>query len=490
MALPTLSVSRAFREQALATYPGLASDPAFRGLFATLIAPGHRDEETDAPVLSAQLLASLEGKTPQFQARNYCGDDFIERYREQTGHHIELTAADFRQGRARTLAKLNLEPALQQAWEQELTTVTDKRVAFVSGRRLTRQGQADQRRANREEAATRTSGYAETQAALDYLNQVPVQVASRAVTAHLDEAVAIAGAATNVNRRQQDLLTLRYMQDQPKQHFGASSRGRSRRCFPVHPGYGTLSKEVAAVIGQDWFEFDLRNAQLAIAARLWDVSEVDELLQSARSVWDVLLPELAVGRNAKAALKDGLYALQYGAGDTRVEQAICDRLAQDGLAEIDATDLARRLLAFEPLKALQQARDRELRRILKDEGGRDRYGAWIPMPKDQDLWLGGNLEDNPRSVLAAQAQAVEFWLLEPVFELARGTADFRIAHFAHDGFSITISDRRRVAGWLWRIAEAVNRRAAEAGIQTALELTHDPREHRCCGSERRSTLVL
>ncbi len=489
MAAPTLSVSRVFRDQALAAYPGLATDPAFRGLFATLLAPCHRDEETGAPVLSAHLLASLEDKTRQFAARNYCGDAFIERYRERTGHHIELTAADFRQGRARTLTALNLAPALQQAWEQELTTVTPERVGFVSGRRITRQGRADHRRADREEAATRTSGYAETQAALDYLNQVPVQVASRAVAAHLDEAVAIAGAAENPKRRQQDLLTLRYMQDQPKQHFGASTRGRSRRCFPVHPGYGTLSKEVAAVIGQDWFEFDLRNAQLAIAARLWEVPEVEELLQSARSVWDVLLPELAVGRNAKAALKDGLYALQYGAGDMRVECAIGDRLAQDGLAEVDAADLARRLLALEPLKALQQARDRQLRRILTDEGGRDRYGAWIPMPKDQHLWLGGHLEDNPRSVLAAEAQAVEFWLLEPVFELARGTGEFRIAHFAHDGFSITISDRRRVAGWLWRIAEAVNRRAAEAGIQTALELTHDPREHRCYGSERRSTQI-
>lgn len=49
--------------------------------------------EQFAPVLSAHLLASLEDKTGQFQARNYCGDDFIERYRERTGHHIELAAA-------------------------------------------------------------------------------------------------------------------------------------------------------------------------------------------------------------------------------------------------------------------------------------------------------------------------------------------------------------------------------------------------------------
>lgn len=31
MILPTLSVSRAFREQALAIYPGLAAEAAFRG---------------------------------------------------------------------------------------------------------------------------------------------------------------------------------------------------------------------------------------------------------------------------------------------------------------------------------------------------------------------------------------------------------------------------------------------------------------------------
>jgi hypothetical protein len=132
MALPNLSVSRAFREQALDTYPGLDAKEAFRGLFATPLAPCHRDEESGAPALSAHLLASLEGKTRQCTARNYCGDVFIERYREQTGHHIELTAADYRQGRARTLAALNLEPALQQAWEQELTTVADERVVFVN----------------------------------------------------------------------------------------------------------------------------------------------------------------------------------------------------------------------------------------------------------------------------------------------------------------------------------------------------------------------
>jgi hypothetical protein len=65
-----------------------------------------------------------------------------------------------------------------------------------------------------------------------------------------------------------------------------------------------------ALSGVVWI--DLRAAQLAIAARLWDLPEIAGYLGTNQSVWQSFYCHLEVDADAKPVLKRALYACVYG----------------------------------------------------------------------------------------------------------------------------------------------------------------------------------
>jgi len=82
--------------------------------------------------------------------------------------------------------------------------------------------------------------------------------------------------------------------------------------------------------------------------------------------------------------------------------------------------------------------------------------------------------DNPvPSILAAQNQAIEMWLLEPALDLAERELEksrpyFRIIVNLHDGFAV--KHHRRDGENRERIKAAVDDRAADEDIPTELEV--------------------
>jgi hypothetical protein len=476
----TLYVSPSFRDLALDTYPALRTDPHYRALFAYLLFPSQVDDETGLPVLGARTLATIAGDIQRWEQHHFSGQAFIARYQADVGHAFEVSAHSYAEGRARAVTDLNLAPALAEALDAELRTPlpSGRGVAFVSGLKRTRQHDADARKADLARATVIATPYHTARAAIAYLNtDVSKRLMSAVLQAHYEEAVAVALQGDNLIGRRQNLMTLRWMLIQPQQFYVPSARGRTCRFFPAHYGLGTLSREVAQVIGQDWITYDLRSSQLAIAAFLWDVPEMKDFLRGNKSIWLELGSAFREGCPTKHRLKDSTYALTYGGSRKRICWSLNHnqgRFAYDEPLDAATLALGTCLLTHRLMQAMYQARQRELAIISLAQGAWDCYGHWIDMPEDPHLRYPDQHAPNPRSVLAQVAQAVELKILEPVFDLARAGSDFTITHWAHDGFSIHIHDKRRVNQVCARIEEAVRISAASLEIGTHLERTHDP----------------
>lgn len=175
----------------------------------------------------------------------------------------------------------------------------------------------------------------------------------------------------------------------------------------------------------------------------------------------------------KKPLKTALYAIMFGARDRNLPLLIAEKHAgHPALAAIGPEAVVRRLLGHPLIAALIQRRDIRLAKVESQGGSYDCYGEYIPLPHTTDhtrRW-----RPQAHSVLAQETQAMEFAMVSAAFELAQTTSEFTIIHWTHDGFMISIRDRRCAASWIAQITACVNERAANYGVCTELDLTSAP----------------
>jgi hypothetical protein len=100
----------------LKTYPALKRNSVYRRMLRYLLAPTWLDEDTDCPVLSWEVLATIEGKEHQIRSRNYDGTKLSAQYQADTGHAFISKPHSYRERRAQIVTDLNLDPVLWQAW--------------------------------------------------------------------------------------------------------------------------------------------------------------------------------------------------------------------------------------------------------------------------------------------------------------------------------------------------------------------------------------
>jgi hypothetical protein len=267
--------------------------------------------------------------------------------------------------------------------------------------------------------------------------------------------------------RMQQMSLLRAIRDEPKPFYKPT--GKSVRIFPSTESILMLKRDLRAILTQDWMSFDLQSAQLAICAREWQVEEIllflEHGLKGGPSIWDELAAYLhaTCTPQLKAACKQALYALTFGAG----QQPVWDAFAHEGRS----IEEARHLLQHPFIRALLVARKAQFSQIKQHGGAMSCFGQWVEVPIEWDGTRRRNLP-NYRSVLAQLAQARELQLLEPVIDLAHQTDQFTITLWLHDGFCMDVRDRRRAARWAAHIITAVNGQAEKLGIPTTLVRTN------------------
>jgi hypothetical protein len=187
--------------------------------------------------------------------------------------------------------------------------------------------------------------------------------------------------------------------DQPKPLL--KTVPNSERVYSAEFSLQNATSDLRNTLMRGWGVYDLRSAQAGITARVWEVPELYDLLAAGKSLWDHLADALEVSlAETKPAFKIGFYALSYGAGKQRIQEAFA--------TETGDPDLTARFLDLDLVRAIYDAREERLDQAL--EAG------------EVDTVLGKRVEVNnhreARSALSQQVQAAEVALIRPIYDLA------------------------------------------------------------------------
>lgn len=232
---------------------------------------------------------------------------------------------------------------------------------------------------------------------------------------------------------------------------------KSVRIFSFNENILGLKKSVKQNLLPGLIECDLKSAQLAIAATLWNIPEIKEFLSEKKSIWDELADcyGLKLNPDLKSILKNCLYATMYGMLPVNLKSMLNQHLG-----------------TFDPffnnniIKLLLKERNKQFNQISDCGGATSCFGNFLSTSKF-----------SRRSILAQLAQAIELKLLYPIIKLARENTDcngFSILLFQHDGFSWLPHRTSCKRKWSYILNNVVYESARSLGINTSLEVTYDP----------------
>ncbi|WP_102128384.1 hypothetical protein [Deinococcus planocerae] len=473
--LDTRMTSRAFREAVLDVYPDAAYKPERLRLLLLLLLCPWVDAEGRTVLDYSQLAACGNADS---KGRNFKAADLLTDF-EAHVMPLSLTGPEWRSkaslSRARTALPVWPQTVLD-ALRAELEAHSRDRlrdaVYFVSGRPYKPRQHREQLTMYRRQALEEL--LAHDHPALDlmrYANSQQGTVFARMVEKHGDAARA---AALRLSKPGPDgqpdpvatqaaqwhaLRILHGLESEAQPFYKPSRTGKTARVFADGLSYLGLSKPVRRALMPDCPELDLTNAQLAIAAQDWEVPEVQAFLSTGAKVWPELERHFQLEPDTyKPVLKSTLYALLFG----MERGAIVRHLAHGGAGEHGrgiGEEKAGRLFDHPLIGALYRARERQLASLKEAGHARTVFGQTFPVTDGESA----------RSALAAQAQAVELWLLLPAVELLRGNRDLTLVAWQHDGFTVHSSDKSKTERYVRQLQDAVRERAEQAGYCTRLE---------------------
>lgn len=470
-------VSENFRNLLLEVYPGLKIRAAYRKLAAYLLFSTFFDEQTGNVVVPWETLANLEGKEEQVRNHHYNGTAFLESFQARV-----MSEGTFNWSEPRYIKQR--ARVVDVAWDQRVLNAIEhertnrrrgtRRVFFVSGRVANRKEMSKFHKRMRQRSQRLTPINHPAIPVIRYLADRSERIYRDKVSMNIGEARATVDqfpvAPPNVSpwRRNQHRVLDQLMQ-RPKPIYVTSFNGNTDRIFATPSGYMGLKKQVRNVLLSGWYDFDIRNAQLAICAHLWDVPTAVQFLNTGVSIWDELMRHLRISSrirqtdpatygDIKGSLKATLYSCMFG-------MAIRDirfRLNHEYILWQHGHDVTQRFLSHPVVSALLEAREVKLSELRSNGYAETCFGRRIPIE---------SYPEDARSALAQQAQALELELLLPVIQVAqRSNKEAQIVLWCHDGFVAAIRQASRGCLWRNRIVEAVKGRAIELGMDVEMEV--------------------
>lgn len=421
------TVSEDFRDLVLRIYPGLINHRPYWALMCHLMFSAARCECSGEIMLSSETLASFEGKSNEILSRNYSGMKFLHEFWRDV-LPFEVSEWSYAEGRVRTIKEVRWPEIISKKLGKEISLVRDPptlRVYFITGESFSTKKTAVLRKLEVEMASTLEQTTSRNKELLEYFNgQNPHRFTK------LLKNVSYADAAINKlplerQNRERKLLTSLFDFAQPLYRPTL----HSLRIFPFGENLLSLKREVRQAYTRDWVECDLRSAQLAIIAKLWDVPEVNEFLETGQSIWEYLANTLGLklSPELKKALKNQfLYPLTFGRSKREMQSILTDVFEKHfGVSQAFET-----LFSLPLTRAIWRARAKQVRKYYKEHEVKTCFGDWLKLDyKNRSHVL---------SLLAQQAQAVELKLLLSVVRAAQQfPAEVILTAWQHDGFSLT-----------------------------------------------------
>ena len=360
------------REALLKAYTPAFEEPAYLRMLEYLLFSTRFDKDRpDYLIIDAATLARIEGKSHLLKHRNYSGKAFLGKFLINV--QILLTEFPSYTRRKARIIQPSWSEAVREALSHELRATASEReergVLLSTGKRPGKPTRKDAARLKAERQAQVEMLSADVppdhpaRDLLSFLNTQPSRAMTELVRRNLDAA---RDAGRCVQRtmtpgsQHYNLQLLHDIEHDPVPLYKTVER--TPRLFPAQPSYLTLSREVRKTLLRGCTEFDLKNAQLALAAHSWDVPELDAFIRATvlrgghMTIWRALA-ELAGLKGEQGAskplFKRVVYGLLFGQGEGNTLL-----LLKEGNAELRGIGAARaeQFMASPLIRALLDAR--------------------------------------------------------------------------------------------------------------------------------------
>jgi hypothetical protein len=324
---------------------------------------------------------------------------------------------------------------------------------LLSMRRWNRHNKKANRDHLLEEALVQEWPYEAQTRVAHYLHTLPFGLLTKQVLPHIEEArnVIQHDSAMDDEEKCTQYRKLHRIQDCPQPIYRPGQSMRNARLF-AFDSLCDVERHVRRILCQGWHEVDLVACYPAIAARIWNIEQVQSMIECGVDVWNAIAGELGIVESECEKKRD-------------VIKEVGCRLLCGG--KIDKTNKLLKKQSIEAvvadsptLMAMVRAVQKVKHRVRIEDGTQTPMG-WIVCPNRKDKSVRSHLSN----VLAAY----ELALIAPCFEVAERSQDFTITICQHDGFSIKLRQESRARQVLARLNDAVAPVAQFYGIATRLE---------------------
>lgn len=470
-------------------YPVLIDNRGYRKLILKLIFSKNEDNYT---LVDRVTLASCEDCLKELRSgHRYSAIKYLTKFQQEVGLKLYIKEYNYINGKAR-MVKPFFSINIQQAIQQELSNFTISKditmVNFITLKKASKNTPSEIRKElDKEVKRFYDNASVEALPLLEYLNDLPSNLFTNKVKQNKDYVCRalsnLESSETNPKLKPVKDATLREIEtkilmsiyENPKPLYKPSLSGKTVRIFSHGESILLLCRKLRKAICKGWYEYDLVSSQLAIVAKLWNITEVQEFLHSGSKIWVSLFEHLGVKyaynklnnpdwlSALKDLLKESLYSLIYG----MEKSCLLARLTK-GLKKLKIDKKGIDVLNHPIMATLYKAREAKITTVLQD--GKlvlDWYGG-------RELLVEGSTTkerlDCVRSLLAQEAQLVEMLLLKSVFDIAKENKQYMaITLFQHDGFTVHYNKATLVNSLEYKMRKAIRLQAGVLGIITDLE---------------------
>ncbi len=286
-----------------------------------------------------------------------------------------------------------------------------------------------------------------------YLHTLPFGLFTKQIPYRIQEASDYIKPAPGIDskERRRQYCILHRIEDCPQPIYRPGQSKRNARLF-AFDSLCDVERHVRRILCQGWHEVDLVSCYPAISARIWNIEQVQSMIECGVDVWNAIAGELGIveseRENKRDVIKEGGCRLLCGGKIDKTNEL----LKKHGIEGVVADSPT--LMAM--VRAVQKVKQR-----VRVEGGTQTPMGWIACPNRKDKSVRSHLSN----VLAAY----ELALIAPCFEVAERSHDFTITICQHDGFSIKLRQEDRLQQVLTRLNKAIKPVAEQYGIVTHLE---------------------
>lgn len=471
------------REIAQKDWPGL--DKVQWKFLSYLLFGVYKDKSSSRLLLPAEIIARINGKYSQWKNNNFNSSQFLGEFQNTVPIKYSKWSYVERQ-LVRVLLEFPISDELEAEIQKGLAEGWTNSVYFASGRKVTDKTKKTENDLSRQEALeSMATTIPEAQALIEYLNTPRPHLYS-SLLKNLPKAREIAKTLKKDSVGQLKMLNIMQYQTQPYYRTVEATT----RVYAIKENMTYLARPVRKALTNGLWECDLKSAQLAIAAKVWNVPVVAEFLKEKKSIWEELSDWM--GFEAKDIYKNTLYALMFGSGSLLLSRIVSEldlthpidvildpkfsklywsrkktylkdeELIENIIKEVKGRDLMSKFKTHPLIKEILKARAKQLRKIRRAKGAFNFFKIWLSTDKFP-----------PKSILAQVAQSYELALLWPIIELAIKNQDkkgFKIVLWQHDGLTIKVDDNNLEQLWIEKLKFAVSQKAFNLEINTELEV--------------------